>query len=470
MISTVDRKGRLAIPPQPIPKQAPDERVSNWNEVYLGFSLGAAAREANRCIQCPAAPCVKACPLGNDIPGALAELESGNPVAAARRFRLTSPMPEVCGRLCPQERLCEGACVVGKRSRPVAIGKLEAFSADFEYTHAGRREPDAARPSGRRVAVIGSGPAGLVAAEELTLRGHAVEVFDRWPQPGGLLAYGIPAFKLPKDKVWRHVSRLERMGVRFSAGVEVTDATVRGWLEGRFNAIFVSHGASLGRRLGIPGEDLDGIHLATPFLSRLNLPPELLPLDLQHGFQLGRRVIVIGGGDTAMDCARSALRAGATDVFCVYRRSEAEMPGRLEERKNADEEGVRFHYLAAPVALLGDAQGRVRGVRFQKVELGPPDASGRARPQPVEGSDFELAADTVVVAAGYEVDPRPVSGLVGVSLSQGQTIGADMSGRTGNPAVFAAGDNVRGADLVVTALADAKRAAVSIDRYLLELS
>jgi glutamate synthase (NADPH/NADH) small chain len=266
--------------------------------------------------------------------------------------------------------------------------------------------------------------------------------------------------------VRQHVSYLERLGVRFGLGVQVEDRTIAEFLDSGFDAVFLGHGACLGRPLGILGEELSGVHPATAFLARLNLPPDLLPPLLRQPLRLGKRTVVIGGGDTAMDCARSAIRAGAEDVVCVYRRSEAEMPGRAEERRNADEEGVRFLFLVAPVAILPDPTGvRVGGVRFQRVELGPPDASGRARPVAVPGSEFELAADAVVVAAGYAVDPEPVAGLPGVRLTERGTVETTDGGATGRPDVFAAGDNVRGADLVVTAIADAKRAAVHIDDY-----
>ncbi|MFI5284557.1 MAG: NAD(P)-dependent oxidoreductase [Candidatus Dormibacterales bacterium] len=462
----VDRKERLKIPPQPIPKQPPAQRVHNWEEVCLGFDLASARLEANRCIQCPAAPCVKACPLHNDIPGALLKVEHGDPLAGADIFRLTSPMPEVCGRLCPQERLCEGSCVVGKKSRPVAIGRLEAFAADFGQGH----ETSTAKApvlSGRRVAVVGAGPAGLAAAERLAVRGHAVTVLDAWPQPGGLLRYGIPGFKLAKARVDDLVNRLVSRGVGFLPGIRVgTDVTVDSLFEQGFDAVFLAFGAEHGNRLEIPGEDLDGVYGASEFLVRLNVFPDDPPVFLRQPLQVGAQVVVIGGGDTAMDCVRSAVRAGAEEVLCVYRRSEREMGGRAEERQHAREEGVKFLFQAAPVEVLASPSGRVRAVRIQRMEMLAADESGRARPVPVPGSEIEIAADTVVVAIGYRVEASLVAATPGVERTPRGTVVAGQDGATGRPGVFAAGDCVRGADLVVTAVADALRAADAIDRYL----
>jgi glutamate synthase (NADPH/NADH) small chain len=463
----VDRKERLKIPPQPIPKQPAEVRIHNWEEVCLGFDLAAARLEANRCIQCPAAPCVKACPLHNDILGALLKIEQGDPLAGAGIFRLTSPMPEVCGRLCPQERLCEGSCVVGKKSRPVAIGRLEAFAADFARVHETGAGSAPTLAGGRRVAVVGAGPAGLAVAERLAVWGHVVTVLDAWPKPGGLLLYGIPRFKLAKGHVDDLVKRLVRLGVEFRSGIRVgAEVTVDSLFEEGFAAVFLGHGAAEGNRLRVPGEDLEGVYLANEFLARLNLPSDDLPLPLREPLHVGKRVVVIGGGDTAMDCARSAVRAGAKEVFCVYRRSEREMGGREEERQHAREEGVKFLFKAAPVAVLAGPGGRLGAVTIRRMELKAADASGRARPVPVPGSETEIAADTLVVAIGYRVEESLVEATPGVEATRLGTVVVAEDGATGRPGVFAAGDCVRGADLVVTAVADARSAADAIDRYL----
>lgn len=463
----IDRKARLKIPPQPVLKQNPEVRVNNWDEVYLGYDLPGARLEATRCIQCPAAPCIKACPLDNDIPGALLKLEEGDVLGAADVFRSTNPAPDMCGRLCPQEQLCEGSCVVGKVAIPVAIGRLEAYVADQQQAMGGRPVPNLPPPTGKRVAVVGSGPAGLAVAEELAVRGHGVKVFETWPKPGGVLRYGIPSFKMDKRHVDDQVDFLRGLGVQFVFGTRVGyDVTVDDLFAQGFHAVFLGHGAGQARRLNVPGEDLDGIYVASDFLVRVNLPPEDLPHHLRQPIDVGKRVVVVGGGDTAMDCVRSAVRAGADEVVCAYRRSEAEMGGREEERRHADEEGVIFHFLTVPIRFVGDDSGHIKAVRLQRVELGEPDESGRPRPIPVIASDFEIAADTVVIAIGYKVEKLLFQTTPALEATDWGTVTADESGGTSRPGVFAAGDSVRGADLVVTALADAKRAAAAIDQYL----
>ena len=465
----VDRRARLKIPPQPVPKQDPKERIKNWDEVYLGYDLPTARLEANRCIQCPAAPCQVACPLHNDIPGALWKLEQGDIVGAAEVFRHTNPAPDMCGRLCPQEQLCEGSCVVGKKAIPLAIGKLEAFIADQQQAMGGRAIPELPPPTGKRAAVVGAGPAGLAVAEELTRRGHAVKVFEAWPKPGGVLRYGIPSFKMDKRHVDQQVEYLRKLGVEFVFNVRVGhDITIDELFAQGFDAVFLGHGAGQGSRLNAPGDDLDGIHMAIDFLVRMNLPPQELPNHLRQPIDVGRRVVVIGGGDTAMDCVRTAVRSGAEEVVCAYRRTAAEMGGREEERHHSEEEGVRFHYLAAPIRFIGDDSGRVQAVRLQRMELGDLDDSGRPRPVPIAGSEFEMEADTVIVAIGFKVERLLFETTAGLEATDWGAVAADEGGHTSRPGVFAAGDNVRGADLVVTALADAKRAAAAIDRYLRE--
>jgi glutamate synthase (NADPH/NADH) small chain len=463
----IDRKARLKIPPLPVPKQDPRERIKNWNEVYLGYDLPAAQLEATRCIQCPAAPCQVACPLHNDIPGAFLKLEDGDLLGAAEVFRRTNPAPDMCGRLCPQEQLCEGSCVVGKKAIPVAIGKLEAFISDRQRAMEGRPIPTLPPPTDKRVAVVGSGPAGLAVAEEMALRGHGVKVFEAWPKPGGVLRYGIPSFKMHKRHIDDQMDYLHRLGIRFTYNVRVGhDVTVDDLFDQGFHAVFLGHGAGEGRRMDVPGEDLQGIYMATDFLVRVNLPPEDLPNHLREPIDVGKRAVVVGGGDTAMDCVRSAMRTGADEVVCAYRRTEAEMGGREEERRHAAEEGVQFHYLTVPVRFVADEEGRVQRVRFQRMELGELDDSGRPRPVPIIGSEFEVAADTVVIAIGYKVERLLFQSTSDLAATDWGTVVADESGRTSRPGIFAAGDNVRGADLVVTALADAKRAADAIDRYL----
>lgn len=468
----IDRKERLKVPAQPVPKQSPEERIHNWNEVYLGFDLEAAKIEAHRCIQCPAAPCMKACPVHNDIPGAFWLLEHDDPIGGANRFRETSTMPEMCGRLCPQERLCEGHCVVGKNNKPVQIGRLEAFLTDSQRHSEGLPLPPVAPPTGRRVACVGAGPAGLTVAELLAIDGHECTVFDRWPEPGGILRYGIPNFKFMKPILDDKIDYLARLGVRFELNTEVgVDLQVDDLFAEGYDAVFLGTGAPLGNRLGIPGEDLDGVLEATEFLVRGNLPRDQLPEEMQSPLPEAEKVVVIGGGDTSMDCVRTARRLGANQVICVYRRTEAEMQGRAEERAHAREEGVRFEYLVIPLAVLDDGAGHVAGVRFQRVALGEPDDTGRRRPQPVPGSEFEVEADLVIVAIGYKVDPTLVDATPGLDIERWGTIKVDPETfTTSRRGLFAAGDNVNGADLVVTAIAGGKQAFAAIRTYLASLA
>lgn len=464
----LDRKARLRIPPHHVTKQTPHERVHNWDEVYYGYTAGPAMFEAQRCIQCPAAPCTKACPIDNDIPGALAFLEIGKLADAAAVFRQTSEMPELCGRLCPQEALCEGVCVVGKNAKPVAIGKLEAFLGDWDRGQRGGFPiPTPERESGQRVAVVGSGPAGLAAAEAMRAAGHAVVVFEAWPAAGGVLRYGIPNFKSAKDIVDEKVEALRAGGVEFRfetrVGQEVT------WDElDEYDAIFLGHGAGAGKRLRLEGEELAFVYTATEFLVRANLPPAELPAAMRSRPEAeGKRVVVVGGGDTSMDCVRSAIRLGASDVTLLYRRTENEMQGRLEERTHAREEGVNFEYLTTPVQLLGE-HGRVRGVECVRMTLGEPDDSGRRRPIPHQGSEFILDADVVVVAVGYDVGRELYEGS-GIDVNDWGEILVDEDGRTSRPGVFAGGDNVHGADLVVTALSGAHAAIPTMHEWLAAL-
>ena len=461
----IDRKARLRIPPHHVTKQTPFERVHNWDEVYHGYTPEPAMFEALRCIQCPAAPCTKACPVDNDIPGALAFLELGRIAEAAAIFRSTSEMPELCGRLCPQESLCEGHCVVGKNAKPVAIGKLEAFIADWDRRRRGGFPvPSPRHESGGRVAIVGSGPAGLAVAEKLRLAGHAVTVFERWPQAGGVLRYGIPNFKTAKGIVDEKIEALRAGGVEFRMGVQVGRDIP--WDEMHaFDAVFLAHGAGAGRRLRLEGEDLEHVFSATDFLVRANLPAEALPAGQQEKPFIGRSVVVVGGGDTSMDCVRSAIRLGAERVTLLYRRTENEMAGREEERRHAREEGVRFEYLTTPVKLLAK-NGAVTGIECVRMELGEPDESGRRRPSAIEGSNFVLDADAVIVAVGYGVDPELLAPESGVVVDDWGQIVVDGEGRTSQPGVFAGGDNVNGADLVVTALASAHQAIPTMIAYL----
>jgi len=468
---------RLAIEGQPVKKQDPRVRVHNWEETFLGFDLNTAKIEATRCIQCPDAPCMSACPVNNDIPGAFALLEIGDIIGAANKFRETSNLPEMCGRLCPQERLCEGDCVVGYAIRPgtfeaqppVAIGKLEAFCTDYQRMTEGLPLPELPEPSGRRVAVVGSGPAGLAVAEELAKVGHRITLFDSWPEPGGVLLYGIPNFKMRKEILQDYLEYLWQLGIEFVGSTFVgRDITIDQLFEQGYQAVFLGFGASQGNRLDIPGSDLPGVIMATEFLVRGNLQEGQLPDFMREPLPEVDRVVVIGGGDTSMDCVRTAVRLGASEVTCAYRRTEAEQQGREEERKHAREEGVRFEYLAAPLRIAAGADGEAGSVRFARMALGEPDESGRRRPVPT-GEELDVAADMVVVAIGYGADEEVVKTARGIQTRRSLVTVHPETFETSREGVFAGGDCVNGADLVVTALADGRSAAEQIDRYLATL-
>lgn len=467
---------RLAISRVTVPKQKPEERVKNFDETYLALNLDAAVVEAFRCIDCPSAPCMEACPIHNDIPTALKLLEDGDILGAAAKFRETSTLPEMCGRLCPQESLCEGACVVGfairpdgSKQPPVAIGRLESFIADNQRRLTGGFPVQVRLPStGRKVAIVGSGPAGLTVAEELQIRGHDCTVYDLWPEPGGVLRYGIPAFKMSKEILEEKLQSLRDLGIRFVPNTRVGKDVSLEELHDRdgFDVIFVGTGAGVGNALRVTGEELANVYQATDFLVRGNLSGRELPADQRERPYVGQHVVVVGGGDTSMDCVRTAVRLGATHVTCVYRRTEAEMLGRAEERTHAREEGVTFSYLTTPTKFLGDDTGKVSAVELVKMELSEPDESGRRRPVTLAGSEYTIPADAVVIAIGYNADQEfaedaPIEtdrwGLVKVDARTGQT---------NIPYIFAGGDVVNGADLVVTAIRDGKRAATWVHTYL----
>lgn len=464
----IDRKSRLRIPPHHVTKQTPHERVHNWDEVYYGYTAGPAMFEAQRCIQCPAAPCTVACPIDNDVPGALALLEVGRLAEAAEVFRQTSPMPELCGRLCPQEALCEGSCVVGKKAKPVAIGKLEAFLGDWDRAQRGGFEAPRPRDeTGQRVAIVGAGPAGLAVAEAMRNEGHRVTVFEQWPAGGGVLRYGIPNFKSSKHIVDEKIAALQSGGVEFRFKTAVGQDI--GWDElSAWDAVFLAHGAGKGRKLRVEGEQLARVYAATEFLVRANLPADQLPTALRSTPDVGARVVVVGGGDTSMDCVRSAIRLGAAQVTLLYRRTENEMMGREEERRHAREEGVAFEYLTTPVQLIGK-DGAVSGVECVRMHLGEPDESGRRRPEPIEGSEFVIDADAVAIAVGYDVALDIYGEASGIDVDDWGQVLTDDCGRTSRPGVFAGGDNVHGADLVVTALRGARDAVPAMSEYLAEL-
>ena len=463
----VDRKQRLGLAPLTPEKQPPDQRIGNWDETFHLFDPETAKAEAMRCIQCPAAPCQTACPVHNDIPAAFWLLEQGDFDGAADVFRETSALPEVCGRLCPQERLCEGDCVVGKKGVPVSIGKLEAFTTEWQRRHGGPRAEQQAELTGKRVAIIGAGPASISAAERLAKNGHSIVIYDEWPIPGGLLHYGIPTFKQNKATVADAFDRLRALGVELEMNTHVGRDIPFERLKQQFDAVFIGAGATKGSHLGFEHEDAPGVFTATDFLIRSNVPAEELPEWAREPLPEMHRVLVVGGGDTSMDCVRTARRLGADPVTLIYRRTEEEMQGREEERQHAEEEGVTFEYLTSPLEIVVDDGGAFCGLRCQRMRLGQPDESGRHRPEPVAGSEFVIEADALVVAIGYNVEPEwgEITPQVDRDPWGRFTVDPETM-RTSQRGVFAGGDDVNGADLVVTAMADGQRAAAAIHDFL----
>ncbi|HLF26566.1 MAG TPA: NAD(P)-dependent oxidoreductase [Anaerolineae bacterium] len=466
---TANRKERLQIPHTPYAVRLPEERVKDFDDIVIGYTAEEAMLEAGRCLICPTpAACAEACPLHNDIPGAMWLIAHGDFIGAANLYRQTSIFPEICGRVCPQEKLCEGACAAGKKVTVTSLGKLEMFVADYQREREGWPTPSIAEPTGYQVAVVGSGPAGLAVAEALLMRGHAVTVYEALPYPGGLLMYGIPNFKLPKTLVMEKIEFLKRIGVQFVCDARI-GATIKvdDLFEMGFDAVFIGVGANVDAQLKAPGVALHGIYQAGEFLIRSNPPRHIVVPAFRDPPTIGKRVAVIGGGDTATDCLRTALRLGAEEVTCYYRRTEAEMPGSKRERKHAVEEGARIEYLVAPVKFIGDERGQVRAMELQRMELGAPDESGRRRPVPLKGSEFTAPIDTVVLALGYWPDETLGKTTPDLKTHDYGLIDADdRTGRTSRVGVFAGGDAVTGPDLVSTAVAAGFRAAHAIDEYL----
>lgn len=446
------------------PKRAATERVGDFREIYANHDEASIREQASRCIQCPHPLCMQGCPLSNRIPEWLALAAQGQFLEAAAVSRSTSNMPEICSRVCPQERLCEGACILNCKSDPVAIGAVERFINDYALAR-GAVEPVAARPNGWSVAVVGSGPGSLACADELVQRGFDVTVLEAQLIPGGLLVNGIPAFKLEKHIVERRIDLLVRRGVKFRLGVRVGWDVSLAKLRETFDAVFIGVGAQQPKALDVPGGEARGIVPALPFLIQKNVDSPLVeeePVDVT-----GRRVVVLGGGDTAMDCLRTALRSGAREAVCVYRRDLANMPGSRKEYANAVEEGARFEFLTNPVAIEANAAGEVAAVRCVRMELGPADATGRRKPRPVAGSEFTVPADVVLVAYGFDPVPFPKgSDFASLATDEWGGLKVDRNQMTSAVGVFAGGDSVRGPSLVVHAVRDGRRAAAGIAEWL----
>ena len=453
-----------------MPEQEPHIRARNFMEVPTGYTPEMAMTEAARCLQCKKPACVEGCPVSVDIPGFIRLIREGDFTKSIRNLWSKNSLPAVCGRVCPQEIQCEGKCIVGKKDKPVAIGNLERFAADYEREHGSGALPPTQKPTGKRVAVVGSGPSGLTVAGDLIVKGHEVTVMEAFHKPGGVLVYGIPEFRLPKAIVAQEVHFLERLGVKVESNIVVGRTVTLDELfqEEGYDAAYVGVGAGLPRFMNVPGENLIGILSANEYLTRANLMKAYLFPDVDTPVPRGRNVVVLGAGNVAMDSARTAMRLGAEKVRIVYRRSREEMPARVAEIHHAEEEGIEFMLLTNPTRYLGNEQGRLTGMECLKMELGEPDSSGRRRPVPVAGSEFQFDCDLCIVAVGSGANPLLTRSTPDMRLNRWGYIAADPeTGKTTKKGVWAGGDIVTGAATVILAMGAGRKAADSIHNYLI---
>ncbi|MBU3133342.1 NADPH-dependent glutamate synthase [Clostridium gasigenes] len=460
-MNMVDRMKRT-----PVTEQAPEIRATNFKEVCLGYNEEEAIKEANRCLTCKNPKCVEGCPVAIDIPGFIDFAKKGNFESAAKEIAKYSSLPAVCGRVCPQESQCEGKCVLGIKGEPVAIGKLEKFTADWSRRNNVDLSQTEAK-NGKKVAVVGSGPAGLTCAGDLAKKGYEVTIFEALHETGGVLVYGIPEFRLPKDEVVKaEIENIKKLGVKIETNVVIgrtikIDEIMK---EEDFKAVFIGSGAGLPKFMGIPGENANGVFAANEFLTRVNLM-KAYKEDYVTPVNIGKKVAIVGGGNVAMDAARTALRLGS-EAHIVYRRSAEELPARAEEVHHAREEGIIFDILTNPTEILVDENGWVKGMSCMRMELGEPDASGRRSPKVVEGSEFVMDVDTVIMSLGTSPNPLISSTTEGLDINKWQCIIADENGLTSKIGVYAGGDAVTGAATVILAMGAGKKAAAAIDEYL----
>jgi len=456
------------IPRQKMSEQKPEERVKNFKEVPFGYSEDLAITEAKRCLFCKKPLCIAGCPVEIDIPGFIKLISEGDFIGAAKKLKETNSLPAVCGRVCPQEDQCEKVCVLAKKYDPVAIGNLERFAADYEREKGEIEIPRIDKSTGKKVAIVGSGPAGLTVAGDLIKMGHRVTVFEALHKAGGVLVYGIPEFRLPKAVVQSEVDYLARLGVEIkTSSVIGMVQTIDELFDSGYQAIFIGTGAGLPNFMRIPGENLNGVYSANEYLTRSNLMKAYSFPEYDTPIFSGKNVAVLGGGNTAMDSVRTALRLGADNAYIVYRRSRKEMPARIDEIHHAEEEGVQFHFLTAPVRYLETQDGWVKSMECIKMQLGEPDASGRRRPVPIEGSNYIMDVDTVVVAIGNSSNPLVPKTTPGLEVNKWGNIIADPETcQTSRKGVFAGGDIVTGGATVILAAGAGKKAARAIDAYL----
>jgi glutamate synthase (NADPH/NADH) small chain len=455
-------------PRQAMPEQKPEVRRRNFEEVPLGYDAELARAEAGRCLQCKKPTCVGGCPVNVDIPAFVEEIHQGNFMGAIMKLWERNSFPAVCGRVCPQENQCEGVCILGKKDDPVAIGNLERFAADWARSQEDIPMPPVKKPTGKKIAVVGSGPGGLTVAGDLIRQGHAVTVFEAFHKPGGVLVYGIPEFRLPKEIVAHEVSFLEKLGVEVQCNVVIGQTVTVDELlnqEG-YDAVYLGVGAGLPRFLNIPGENLMGVYSANEYLTRSNLMKAYLFPEYDTPLVKGRNVVVFGGGNVAMDSLRTAMRMGAEKVTCVYRRSRDELPARAAEVHHAEEERIEFKFLHNPLRFMGDDNGWLTGVELQEMQLGEPDDSGRRRPEPIPDSAQTLECDMAIIAIGNGANPLVTATTPGLEVNKWGYIVADEDGKTKKPGVWAGGDIVTGAATVIQAAGAGRKSADSIHKYL----
>jgi glutamate synthase (NADPH/NADH) small chain len=466
MPSKLTTKQRLKISRQKMPERESAARSGNFEEVNLGFTEKLALLEADRCLQCKDPRCMTGCPVGVNIPKFIDLLSKGKIAEAAKSLLCDNALPGVTGRVCPQETQCEAECVRAKKGKSVGIGYLERYVADWARTHRDQLQTAKSPSTGKRVAIVGSGPAGLTAAGELVRMGHEVTIYEALHKPGGVLVYGIPEFRLPKQIVSNEVQRLLDAGVKIECNVIIGRTYTLPELRERFDAVFIANGAGLPVFMNVPGENLKGVYSANEYLTRVNLMAAYQFPRSDTPVLHGKRVAVVGGGNVAIDSVRTARRLGAEAAMIVYRRTRSELPAREEEVYHAEHEGIQFHFLTAPIEVLGKEKRWVAGLKCVRMQLGAPDASGRARPEPLSGSEFVLPCDVVVIAIGTRANPLLTSTCPDLKLNKQGNILVDDNGMTSVPGVFAGGDIVRGAATVILAMGDGKRSAQAIDSYL----